>query len=153
MTTRDPHPLDLLREEARHADPRAVQRDLNVRPLPTLEPGTWRAGAEETLRDCTGMERKIQMEMRIGLEGHLDGLPLRRTAPLVDMTLPDLLTEHAEGRRMLLRVLDRLLTVGETHDLRAWTMGEEVPPAVYILALRGRLARLDGFIHEERVTP
>ncbi|WP_155298759.1 hypothetical protein [Deinococcus kurensis] len=146
MTTRDPHPLNLLREEARHADPRAVQRDLNARPLPTLAPGNWMAAAEEALRDCIGMERKIQMEMRIGLEGHLDGLPLRRTAPLADMT-----TEHAEGRRMLLRVLDRLLTVGETHDLRAWTMGEVVPPAVYILALRGRLARLDGFIAEERV--
>ncbi|MDK2014585.1 MULTISPECIES: hypothetical protein [unclassified Deinococcus] len=153
MTTRDPHPLNLLREEARHTDPRAVQRDLNARPLPTLEPGEWSAGAEEALRDCTGMERKIQMEMRIGLEGHLDGLPLRRTAPLADMTLPKLLAEHAEGRRMLLRVLDRLLTVGETHDLRAWTMGEEVPPAVYVLALRGRLARLDGYINEERVTP
>jgi hypothetical protein len=98
------------------------------------------------------MERKMQMEMRIGLDGHLPDLPLRRTAPLADMTLPELLTEHAEGRRTLLRVLDRLLTVGETHDLRAWTLGEEVPPAVYVLALRGRLARLDDLIAAQRVT-
>ncbi|GGL01029.1 hypothetical protein [Deinococcus radiotolerans] len=150
MTAPEPHPLDLLREEARHTDPRAVQRALHARPLTPQDTGGWSAGAEETLRGAIGMERKMQMEMRIGLEGHLDGLPLRRTAPLADMTLPELLAEHAEGRRMLLRVLDQLLTVGETHDLRTWTMGEEVPPPVYILALRGRLGRLDALIASQR---
>lgn len=152
MTAPDAHPLDLLRQQARHTDPRDVQRDLNARPIPTLAPGTWGAGAEDTLRGATGMERKMQMEMRIGLEGHLHDLPLHRTAPLADMTLPELLTEHAEGRRTLLRVLDRLLTVGETHDLRAWSLGEEVPPAVYVLALRVRLARLDDLIAAQRLT-
>ena len=150
VTAPEPHPLDLLREEARHTDPRAVQRDLNARPLTPQDPSGWSAGAEGTLRGAIGMERKMQMEMRIGLEGHLEGLPLRRTAPLAYLTLPELLAEHAEGRRMLLRVLDQLLTVGETQDVRAWTMGEEVPPTVYVLALRGRLARLDDLIAAQR---
>ncbi|WP_221090561.1 hypothetical protein [Deinococcus aquaedulcis] len=153
MTQTDPHPLDAPKRDAATADLSAVRRGLEGLPAAPLDLHGWAAGAEDTLRAVIGMERKAQMEMRIGLEGHLDGLPLRRTAPLADMPLPDLLREHREGRAMLLRVLDRLLAVGEKTEVRAWTYGEEVPPAVYLLALRGRLERFSGLIAAQRLSP
>ncbi|MVN87762.1 hypothetical protein GO986_13440 [Deinococcus sp. HMF7620] len=150
MTAPEPHPLDAPKREAATADLAAVRRALADLPPAPLDPQGWAAGAEETLRAAIGMERKIQMEMRIGLEGRLDGLPLRTTAPLAGMTLPELLAEHQAGRAMLLRVLDQLLA-GEQGGVRAWTYGEEVPPPVYLLALRGRLERLSGLIAAQRL--
>ncbi|PTA68714.1 hypothetical protein [Deinococcus arcticus] len=151
MTAPEPHPLDAPKQQAAAADLAAVRRALTELPQTPQDPHGWAAGAEETLRAVIGMERKAQMEMRIALEGHLDGLPLRKTAPLAAMTLPELVAEHREGRAMLLRVLDHLLAVGGQHEVRAWTYGEEVPPAVYLLALRGRLERLTGLIAAQRL--
>lgn len=156
MTAPEPHPLDPLREEAKSSPAQEVRHVLDTLSAETfalLTPEGWAAGAEETLRGAIGMERKAQMEMRIGLEGELDDLPLRKTGALADMTLADLLAEYRENRAMTLKVLDRLLEVGAVRDVRAWTLGEEVPPAVYILSLRNRLERLGRLVAEQRVSP
>lgn len=156
MTAPDPHPLDRLREEAQTTTPQAVRAALDTLSaghFALLVPQGWAAGAEETLRTAIGMERKAQMEMRIGLGADIDDLPIRKTGALADMPLDDLLAEYREGRAVTLRVLDRLLEVAGRRDVRAWTLGEEVPPAVYILSLRGRLERLGERVAEQRVSP
>lgn len=156
MTSSDPHPLDLLREEARTTTPHAVRLSLDTLSaghFALLRPEGWAAGAGEILRAAIGMERKAQMEMRIGLGAEVDDLPIRKTTALAEMTLDDLRAEYRDNRAMTLNVLDRLLEVAERREVRAWTLGEEVPPAVYILSLRNRLERLGRLVAEQRVSP
>lgn len=143
--TAEPHPLDVLRAEARTTDVPTVRRqldELSARHAEVLESAHWGAGAEDTLRGSIGMERKMGMEMRIGLGDEWDRLPLRRTAPLADMALPELLAEARAGRQHLLLVLDTLLRAAEKREVRVWCYGEEVPPDLYLLGLRRRLGAL-----------
>ncbi|GGL78504.1 hypothetical protein GCM10010840_15430 [Deinococcus aerolatus] len=145
--TADPHPLDLLRAEARTATVPEVRRELDAlsaRQAEVLNSPHWGAGAEDTLRASIGMGRKMTMEMRLGLGDDWAALPLRKTAPLAEMTLPDLLAEARAGREHLLQVLDSLLRTAQHREVRAWCYGEEVPPELYILGLRRRLAALDS---------
>lgn len=144
--TAEPHPLDLLRAEARTATVPDVRReldDLSAGFFGVLDSVHWGAGAEDTLRASIGMERKMGMEMRLGLGDDWDRLPLRKTAPLAGMALPELLAEARAGREHLLLVLDELLRAAQTREIRAWCYGEEVPPDIYILGLRRRLSALD----------
>ncbi|AIZ46276.1 hypothetical protein QR90_16325 [Deinococcus radiopugnans] len=134
--TAEPHPLDVLRAEARTTDVPTVRRqldELSARHAEVLESAHWGAGAEDTLRGSIGMERKMGMEMRIGLGDEWDRLPLRRTAPLA---------EAQAGRQHLLLVLDTLLRAAEKREVRVWCYGEEVPPDLYLLGLRRRLGAL-----------
>ncbi len=144
--TSEPHPLDLLRAEARTATVPDVRRELDAlsaRHFEVLAWAAWGAGAEATLRASIGMGRKMTMEMRLGLGDDWDRLPLRKTAPLAGMNLTELLAEARAGREHLLLVLDTLLRASEDHEVRAWCYGEEVSPDVYIVGLRRRLAALD----------
>ena len=143
--TAEPHPLDLLRAEARTATVPDVRRELDALSAgfsEVLASAHWGAGAEDTLRASIGMERKMTMEMRLGLDDDWDRLPLRKTAPLADMALPELRAEARAGREHLLRVLDELLQAAGHREVRAWCYGEEVPPELYILGLRRRLGAL-----------
>lgn len=152
----EPHPLDEFREEARTADIAEVRRDLErlaAEQAALLEAPGWLATAEEALRGLIGRERKAQMEMRIGLEGELDDLPLRRTAPLADLTLPELRAELRETRTMTLHLAGRLWTLGERRDVRAWTLGEEVAPLLYLMVLRSRLQTLNVRVAEQHLNP
>ncbi|GHF50177.1 hypothetical protein HNQ07_002898 [Deinococcus metalli] len=154
MAASDPHPLDALRDEAQTTltpDVRAALDTLSAEHAQLLTGTSWAAGAEDALRTAIGMERKAQMEMRIGLGADADALPLRKTTALADMTLPDLLAEARENRVMTLRVLDLLLDTATRRPVRAWTLGEEVPPEVYILSLRNRLRRLGESVAEQRL--
>ncbi len=151
--TAEPHPLDLLRAEAQTATVPDVRRELDAlsaQHFGVLDSAHWGAGAEDTLRGSIGMGRKMGMEMRIGLGDDWDRLPLRRTAPLAEMGLPQLLAEARAGREHLLLVLDELLRTARTREIRAWCYGEEVPPEIYILGLRRRLSVLDGRVAGER---
>lgn len=153
--TADPHPLDLLRAEARTVTVPEVRRGLDAlsaRQAEELDAPSfhWGAGAEDTLRASIGMERKMTMEMRLGLGDDWATLPLRKTAPLAEMALPELLAEARAGREHLLQVLDSLLRAAQHREVRAWCYGEEVPPELYILGLRRRLAALDSRVAEAR---
>ncbi|MFC3832665.1 MULTISPECIES: hypothetical protein [Deinococcus] len=146
--------LDALRDEAQTTstpDVRAHLGRMQGEHAALLATGPWKAGAEDTLRSAIGMERKAQMEMRIGLGADADALPIRTTKALADMTLDDLLAEAHETRVMTLRVLDLLLDTATRRPVRAWTLGEEVPPEVYILSLRGRLERLGQGVAGQRL--
>ncbi|CAM3357240.1 DUF2384 domain-containing protein [Deinococcus saxicola] len=151
--TAEPHPLDLLRAEAQTATVPDVRRELDelsAQHFEVLNSAHWGAGAEDTLRGSIGMGRKMGMEMRLGLGDDWDRLPLRKTAPLAEMGLPQLLAEARAGREHLLLVLDELLWAAQTREIRAWCYGEEVPPKLYILGLRRRLSALDGRVAGER---
>lgn len=150
----EPHPLELLRQEAKTTTTAQVRRTLDTLSdwhFGLLDPHGWSAGAEETLRAAIGMERKAQMEMRIGLGADADPLPIRKTGALGDMTLPDLLVEYRENRAMTLAVLDLMLDVSTRREVRAWTLGEEVPPEIHILSLRNRLEMLGKKVAEQKV--
>ncbi|MFK7601839.1 hypothetical protein ACI3L1_06460 [Deinococcus sp. SM5_A1] len=151
--TAEPHPLALLRAEAQTATVSEVRReldDLSAGFFGVLDSAHWGAGAEDTLHGSIGMGRKMGMEMRIGLGDEWGGLPFRKTAPLAEMTLLELLAEARAGREHLLLVLDELLRAAQTREIRAWCYGEEVPPEIYILGLRRRLSALDGRVAGER---
>lgn len=152
----EPHPLDEFREQARTTNPAEVRRDLErlaAEQATLLDASDWLATAESALRGLIGRERKAQMEMRIGLEGELDDIPLRLTAPLAELALPELRAELRETRAMTLRLADRLLAVGERRDVRAWTVGEEVPPLLYLVVLRSRLRTLNQRVAEQHLNP
>lgn len=89
------------------------------------------------------------MEMRIGLGDHAAHLPYRRTAPLAELGLPELLEETRATRAGTLDLLGRVLAAPPS--VRVWTFGEEAEPAVYLLALRGRLERLATVVREARL--
>ncbi|CAM3593614.1 hypothetical protein [Deinococcus frigens] len=149
----DTHPLDVLRAEARTTSIATARRELSglsAEYFAVLFSPGWGAGAEHTLRGNIGMERKFGMEMRIGLGDDWDRLPFRQTVPLAGMALPELLAEARAGREHLLLVLDELLRAAQTREVRAWCYGQEVPPELYILALRRRLRALGGRVAEER---
>ncbi|WP_309570008.1 hypothetical protein [Deinococcus sp.] len=146
--------LDALRDEAQTTstpDVRAHLERMAAGHAALLTSGSWAAGAEDTLRTAIGMERKAQMEMRIGLGTDADVLPIRKTRALADMTLDELRAEARENRVMTLHVLDLLLDAASRRPVRAWTLGEEVPPEVYILSLRGRLERLGQGVAGQRL--
>ncbi|WP_216328358.1 hypothetical protein [Deinococcus aestuarii] len=150
--TGDPHPLEALRAQAAVTPPAQVRAELEegtavYRAL--LAADGWGAGAEDTLRRVIGMERKMGMEMRIGLGERAADLPHRLTAPLAEMGLPELLEEARATRTRTLDLLDRVLAAPD--HLRVWTFGEEVEPAVYLLALRGRLERLAALVEAARL--
>lgn len=154
MADTEPRQLDALRDEAQTTstpDVRAHLDRMAGEHAALLASSNWTAGAEDTLRTAIGMERKAQMEMRIGLGADADGLPLRKTKALADMTLEELRAEARENRDMTLRVLDLLLDTSTRRPVRAWTLGEEVPPEVYILSLRGRLERLGQSVAAQRL--
>ncbi|THF85092.1 hypothetical protein E7T09_18860 [Deinococcus sp. KSM4-11] len=153
MADTEPHQLDALRDEAQTTltpDVRAYLDRMADEHATLLSGSSWAAGAEDTLRTAIGMERKAQMEMRIGLGADADVLPLRKTKALADMTLAELRVEARENRVMTLRVLDLLLDAGTRRPVRAWTLGEEVPPEVYILSLRNRLQRLGDSVSAQQ---
>lgn len=154
MADTETNALDALRDEAQTTstpDVRAYLGRMADEHAALLTGEAWSAGAEDTLRAAIGMERKAQMEMRIGLGTDADALPIRKTRALADMTLDELRTEARDNRVMTLRVLDLLLDTATRRPVRAWTLGEEVPPEVYILSLRGRLDRLGQRVAEQRV--
>lgn len=158
MTDPESRQLDALKDEAQTTstpDVRAHLGHMADEHATLLATGPWKAGAEDTLRTAIGMERKAQMEMRIGLGAGADALPIRKTKALADMTLDELRAEARENRVMTLRVLDLLLDTATRRPVRAWTLGEEVPPEVYILSLRNRLTRLGESVAGQRlnVTP
>ena len=107
----------------------------------------WAASAEEAFRDAIGMERKAQLEMRVSL-GEEGGRFVRRTAPLAEMSLPELQEEYRTGRRTTLALMDELLS---RPDSRTWTLGQEVTPDIYIVSLRNRLRRLGELVREAGV--
>lgn len=148
------HPLDVLREEAQTTNPQDVRRSLDSlsqQHFSLLQPHGWAAGAEETLRTAIGMERKAQMEMRIGLGDDADRIPIRKTRALGDMTLPELLSEYRENRQMTLQIIDLMLETGQRRAVRVWTMGEEVPPELHIMSVRSRLRMLGEKLAEQRI--
>ncbi|WP_412027061.1 hypothetical protein [Deinococcus yunweiensis] len=154
MADTETNALDALRDEAQTTstpDVRAHLGRMADEHAALLTGEAWSAGAEDTLRAAIGMERKAQMEMRIGLGTDADALPIRKTKALADMTLDELRAEARENRVMTLRVLDLLLDTAGRRPVRAWTLGEEVPPEIYILSLRGRLDRLGQRVAEQRL--
>lgn len=154
MADTEAQQLDALRDEAQTTltpDVRAHLERMAAEHAALLSSERWAAGAEDTLRTAIGMERKSQMEMRISLGRDAEALPIRRTKALADMTLAELLAEARENRVMTLRVLDLLLDAATRRPVRAWTLGEEVPPEVYILSLRDRLERLEQGVAGQRL--
>ena len=145
-----PHPLDGVRQEAARTTAAQVRTDLNdltARQTALAAGAGWSAAAEETFRQVIGMERKAGLEMRVAL-GEAGQKYVRYTKSLSDMTLPELQAEYAETRRVTLSLLDELLN---TPGVKAWTFGEEVPPDIYIVALRQRLTRLGDALAEEKL--
>ncbi|MFC4639900.1 hypothetical protein [Deinococcus hohokamensis] len=139
-----PYPLDELRAQVPRTSPAEVLAAINAlseRYQAALTPEGWSAAAEGTLRSVIGMERKMGMEMRIGLGERAGSVPLRRTAPLASLNLPQLLEEARATRQTTLALL-ALVQAAAPGTLRVWTLGEEVEPALYLLALRPRLERL-----------
>lgn len=150
--TGDPHPLEALRAQAAVTPPAGVRAELDAQAATyraLLVAEGWGAGAEDTLRRVIGMERKMGMEMRIGLGEHAADLPHRLTAPLAEMDLLGLLEEARATRTRTLELLDLVLAAPD--GVRVWTFGEEVEPAVYSLALRGRLDRLTALVEAARL--
>ena len=145
----EPHPLDLVREQAAHTTVSAVRAELDALSEQHAELSRsvgWAANAEEEYREVIGIERKAQLEMRVGL-GAEGAKFVRRTAPLAEMSLPELQEEYRTGRRTTLALIDALLLHPES---RAWTLGEEVAPEIYIVSLRNRLKRWGEGLAEVR---
>ena len=145
-----PHPLDVVREEASRttaAQVRADLTDLTARQTALAAQPGWSAAAEETFRQVIGMERKAQLEMRVAL-GEVGQKYVRYTKSLADMTLPELQADYGQTRQVTLELLDELLG---TPGVKAWTFGEEVTPDIYIVALRQRLTRLGQGLAEEKI--
>lgn len=150
--TGEPHPLEAIRAQAAVTPPEQVRAELEKQASTyqaLLTPGGWGVAAEDTLRRVIGMERKVGMEMRIGLGDHAADLPHRLTAPLAEMTLPELVEEARVTRTQTLAFVDRVLDAPSS--VRVWTFGEEVEAGVYLVALRGRLERLGVAVEEARL--
>ncbi|MFC4424727.1 hypothetical protein [Deinococcus navajonensis] len=148
-----PNPLDELRAQLPRTSPAEVLATIGAlsgQYRATLAPDGWSAAAEGTLRSAIGMERKIGMEMRIGLGERASEVPLRRTAPLASLTLAQLVEEARATRETTLTLLS-LVQTAEPGTLRVWTLGEEVEPEVYLLALRPRLERLGNAVLAARL--
>ncbi|WP_135228958.1 hypothetical protein [Deinococcus fonticola] len=146
----EPHPLDAVREQAARTTPahvRAQLNDLSAQQTALAAGGPWSAAAEATFRQVIGMERKAGLEMRVAL-GEKGQQYLRSTRNLGDMPLPELQTEYAQTRQVTLALLDELLA---TPGVRAWTLGEEVLPEIYIVALHQRLKRLGEALAQEQL--
>lgn len=92
------------------------------------------------------MERKAGLEMRVAL-GEAGAKHVRYTKSLADMTLAELQAEYAANRKVTLALLDELLI---TPNAQAWTLGEEVPANIYIVALKGRLTTLGEGLQAEK---
>lgn len=147
---RESHPLELVRAQAASTDPATVRAELAAlsEQHAELSRGTaWAASAEEEFRSVIGIERKAQLEMRVALGAGGEKF-VRRTAPLAEMSLPELQEEYRTGRRTTLALIDALLLHPEA---RAWTLGEEVAPATYIVSLRNRLRRWGEGLAEVRL--
>lgn len=145
------HPLELVREEAAHTTPKAVRGQLDAlsQEHAALAAATaWTAAAEETFRQVIGMERKSQLEMRVAL-GEAGAKYLRYTKGLGDMNLAELRAEYPETRRLTLALLDEVLN---TSGATPWTLGEQVPANIYIVALRNRLTWLGEALNEVKGT-
>lgn len=143
-----PEPLAELRAQATRTSPVEVAEAtsaLSAQFQAVLEPSGWSAAAEGTLRSVIGMERKIGTEMRIGLGERAQAVPLRRTAPLASLSLPELLEEARVTRHTTLSLL-ALVQAAEPGTLRVWTLGEAVEPALALLALYPRLERLGSAV-------
>ncbi|MEF2279571.1 hypothetical protein V3W47_14845 [Deinococcus sp. YIM 134068] len=150
--TGDPHPLEAIRAQAAVISPARIRADLDEQAAAYhtwLTADGWGAGAEDTLRRVIGMERKMGMEMRIGLGDYAAKVPHRLTAPLGEMTLPELVEEARATRMQTLAFVDRVLAAPP--GVRVWTLGEEVEPGVYLVALRERLERLGTVVEGARL--
>jgi hypothetical protein len=151
--TQGSNPIEQLREQAAQTTPRQVRQDLDTQAqafLALLLPHGWLAGAEAALRTAIGMERKMGMEMRIGLGEAASQVPHRLTALLSEMPLDELLAEARSLRAHTLRLLDLALQTARHRDVRIWTLGEEVTPDLYAVGLRGRLAQLHLAVEAQR---
>lgn len=145
-----PHPLEAVRAEAANttsAQVRAELGDLTAKHTALAAHSGWSAAAEEAFRLVIGMERKSQLEMRVAL-GEAGSRHVRHTRALAEMTLAELRAEYLQTRHVTLALLDEVL---HTPGVTPWTLGEQVAPGLYIVALKNRLARLGDELSKEQL--
>ena len=130
-----PDPADLF--------PTAARRDLDALTMRQVDALARLSPDADVLRAVVGMERKAHLEMRVALGETHERLPIRRTAPLAEMSTAELARELPLTRRDTLALLDALLDGGAQGDVVVWSAGRLVPPVRYAEALLDRLIRLD----------